>query len=231
MIARMVVSTGAGRIRVLSLVRFTILALACVLVAHTAIFIARYGTGPALGQAMSAQGHDAYWPAFLALVGGGTIALAVHSAARLAGLGRRAPRRTRSADGRTLPGYWPELLILWSRLLPVSTSIYAVQENLEHQAMFGHMPGLGVLWGPEGTFVAPGLILVTLLGAAVGALVRWRVRVLKSRPGSAPHSTGLDRVGAERAGARWDVVSAACSHARILVRGYAGRAPPVPVRP
>jgi hypothetical protein len=226
----MVVFAGAGRIRVLSLVRFGILALACVLVAHTSIFIARHGTGPALAQAMSTEGHDAYWPAFLIVVGGGVLALVAHGAVLLASLARPRPRRHRSADGRPLPGYWAELLVLWPKLLATATVLYALQENLEHEAMFGHMPGLGVLWGPEGSFALPGLLLATLLGAAVGALVRWRIHVLRARVGAPRSPQPRHRPGAKRAGRRWAIVGAVCAHAWILVRSDAGRAPPVPVR-
>ena len=223
----MVITTGVARARALAVARFATLVLACLLVAHTTIFIARYGIGPAFAAAMTAEGHDAYWPVFLLVVGGGSAVLGLSAARRLRGLAGRAPRRSRSADGAPLPAFGDELKRLWPNVCGATTVGYVLQENIEHLASHGHLPGAGVLWGPEGSFALPGLLRVSLFGAALGALVRWRVRVYVARIGR-----GADRARPRRpAGApparRWTIVGAICALAGMAVRLDAGRAPPV----
>jgi hypothetical protein len=99
----MVITTGVAGARALAAARFATLVLACLLVAHTTIIIARHGTGPAFAAAMTAEGHDAYWPAFFVIVVTGATIVAVAAARRLRDLAARAPRRRRSADGSPLP--------------------------------------------------------------------------------------------------------------------------------
>ena len=224
----MVITTGVARARALAAARFATLVLTCLLVAHTAIFIARYGTGPAFSAAMTAEGHDAYWPAFLLVVGGGSAALAFSAARRLRGLAGRVPRRRRSADGTPLPAFGDELKRLWPNLFGATTVAYVLQENIEHLAAHGHLPGAGVLWGPEGSFALPGLLLVSLFGAALGALVRWRVQVYVARIGRTAGRPRPRRAPAARPARRWAFVGATCALAQIAVRPDAGRAPPTP---
>jgi hypothetical protein len=222
----MVITTGVARARALAAARFATLVLACLLVAHTTIFIARHGTGEAFATAMRVEGHDAYWPAFVVVVGGGVAVLVVSAFARLWRLARRAPRRHRAADGTPLPSFADELKNLWPNLFGATTVLYAIQENVEHFAVQGHLPGSNILWGPEGSFAIPGLLLVSLCGAALGALVRWRVGVYVARIGRRGEGTPPRRIGASRPGRRWTFVGATCALARIAVRQDAGRAPP-----
>jgi hypothetical protein len=222
----MVITTGVARARALAAARFAILVLACLLVAHTAIFMARHGTGPAFAAAMSAEGHDVYWPAFILLAGGGTIVLIATAIRQLRRLARRAPRRCRSADGTPLPGFGVELKGLWPNLFGTTTILYAIQENIEHLAAQGHLPGANILWGPEGSFAIPGLLLVSLFAAALGALVRWRVRVYVARIGRGAERDRARRAMASRPARRWALIGATSAHARIAVRLDAGRAPP-----
>ena len=88
----MVITTGVARARALAAARFATLVLACLFVAHTTVFLARHGTGPAFATAMRIEGHDAYWPAFILVVGGGAAVLIVSAIGRLWRLasGRRA---------------------------------------------------------------------------------------------------------------------------------------------
>jgi hypothetical protein len=222
----MVITTGVVRARALSAARFATLVLACLLVAHTAIFMARHGTGPAFAAAMSAEGHDAYWPAFVLVVGGGTVVLVATAIRQLRRLAGRAPRRRRSADGTPLPAFGDELKVLWPNLFGATTILYAIQENIEHLAAQGHLPGANVLWGPEGSFAIPGLLLVSLLAAALGALVRWRVHVYAARIGRGAERARARRAIASRPARRWALVGAASALASIAVRPDAGRAPP-----
>jgi purine-cytosine permease-like protein len=222
----MVITTGLGRTRALAAARFAILVLACLFVAHTTIFLARYGAGEALATAMRVEGHDAYWPAFILVVGGGVAVLVVSAFARLWRLAKRAPRRHRSADGTPLPAFGDELKNLWPSLFGATTVLYAMQENIEHLAAQGHLPGANILWGPEGSFAIPGLLVVSLCGAAIGALVRWRTRVYAARIGRGREGPPPRRIGASRPGRRWTFVGATCALARIAVHQDAGRAPP-----
>ena len=70
-----------------------------------------------------------------------------------------------------------------------------IQENIEHLAAQGHLPGANILWGSEGSFAIPGLLLVSLCGAALGALVRWRVRVMSHGSAAAPKPPKVDASG------------------------------------
>jgi hypothetical protein len=222
----MVITTSIGRVRALAAARFATLVMACLLVAHTTIFVMRYGTGPAFAAAMTAEGHDAYWPAFLLVVGGGSAILAVSAAQRLRRLAGRAPRRRRSADGTPLPAFGNELRGLWPNVFGATTVLYAIQENIEHLATRGHLPGPGILWGPEGSYAIPGLLLASLAAAALGALVRWRVRVLVARIGRSAETPGPRRPIAAGPARRWAFVPAMSARARNAVRLDAGRAPP-----
>lgn len=223
----MVITTGVGRARALAAARFATLVLACLLVAHTAIFMARHGTGPAFAAAMTAEGHDAYWPAFILVVGGGSAVLVATAVSRLRRLAGRAPRRRRSADGTPLPAFGDELKALWPNLFGATTVLYTIQENVEHLASQGHLPGANIMWGPEGSFALPGLLLVSLFAAALGALVRWRVRVFAARIGRGAERARARRAFASRPARRWALVGAALAHARIAIRPDSGRAPPM----
>jgi hypothetical protein len=152
--------------------------------------------------------------------------LVVSAAARVRRLAKRAPRRRRAADGTPLPAFGDELKNLWPSLFGATTALYAVQENIEHLAAQGHLPGANILWGPEGSFAIPGLLLVSLCGAALGALVRWRVRVYVARIGRGAEGTPPRRIGAARPGRRWTFMGATCALTRIAVHQDAGRAPP-----
>jgi hypothetical protein len=222
----MVITTGIARARALAAARFATLVLACLLVAHTAIFLARHGTGPAFAAAMSAEGHDAYWPAFIVVVGGGTVVLVATALRQLRRLAGRAPRRRRSADGTPLLAFGDELKGLWPSLFGATTILYAIQENIEHLASQGHLPGANILWGPEGSFAIPGLLLVSLLASALGALFRWRVRVYVARIGRGAERARARRALPTRPARRWALVGAASALAGIVVRPDAGRAPP-----
>jgi hypothetical protein len=222
----MVITTGVARARALAAARFATLVLACLLVAHTAIFLARHGTGPAFAAAMSAEGHDAYWPTFILVVGGGTVVLVATALRQLKRLAGRAPRRRRSADGTPLPTFGDELKDLWPNLFGATTVLYAIQENIEHLASQGHLPGANILWGPEGSFAIPGLLLVSLLASALGALFRWRVRVYVARIGRGAEGARARRALPTRPARRWVLVGAASALARIAVSPDVGRAPP-----
>ncbi|MEW5992243.1 MAG: hypothetical protein AB1736_12975 [Chloroflexota bacterium] len=69
---------------------------------------------------------------------------------------------------------------LWLRLSVTVVATYIAQENIETASTGVPLPGLGVLAG-EHWIALPVLILVSLLVAAVGALVGWRRELILAR--------------------------------------------------
>src|SRR5471032_889340 len=100
----------------LLMMRFALLALGGLLVGHQAVYLAQYGDGAALTQAMTSGGHDGYWGLFTTVALSGLLLLLVRSAWRLVEL-RRASAAEGSVGLPHLPGhvrsYRRELLLLW----------------------------------------------------------------------------------------------------------------------
>lgn len=206
--------------------RLALLALACLLAAHDAVFVVQYGIGARLASAMSAGGHDGYWlPFSVAGLGAGT-ALLGGAMVTLHRLGRAAAGAELEA-ARDIRGWAGELSAVWPRLLLIVAAGFVVQENVEHLASEGALPGLGVLGGSEHPLGLLVIALVTLVAAAVGALVRWRIAVLRSLIVSTERA-GRRAIRSSVASAAWTVVAARAAHARLVTRRDAGRAPPRP---
>ena len=219
--------------RVLAALRFGLLALACLGLAHDAVFAAEHGLGAGFAQAMSAGGHDGYWPIFSVVVVISFTLLGLSTAVRigrLAGAGR--PLSGRGAPtglalrGRPARSYLQDLRALWLPLLALTASGFTIQENIEHLAGHRHLIGLGALAGPEYPLALPAIALVTLVAAALGALVRWRIAVLEARVAGRLHVARPRGHAARRPAERWLDVASILAHARFLTRLDAGRAPP-----
>jgi hypothetical protein len=193
-------------------------------VAHDAIYVAQYGVGDAYARAMSAGGHDAYWtPTRLVL--GMSAALIFVLTLRLLGRLRRGAADTPETPGG--PSYVEELGRTWLRLFPTVAVLFVAQENLEHLATDGHLPGLGFL---AGSLTLPVLATTTFVLAAIGSLLRWRIRLLEARMAAATRARFAPPVA--MVGDRgWLVIAAAIAHFWILGRRDAGRAPPSILRP
>jgi hypothetical protein len=58
------------------------LAVVSLLVGHELVYALRYGVGAALARAMTARGHDGYWPLFLVVAGTALVLLLVAAAVR-----------------------------------------------------------------------------------------------------------------------------------------------------
>ncbi len=205
--------------------RFVSLVAVGALVAHDAIFAAQYGLGAKRDLALAGTAHG-YWPAFaaLALLAGG-LGLAA-AASVLVHLKRALHRLPASRPPTGTPGYAGELLRLWPRLFLAVTLAFALQENVEHVAAGRDLPGLWVLSWPEYPLALPVIAAVSLLLAAAGAWLRWRIDVLTGRlaaaKAAARRTTNIPLAPASR----WRLVAAVVAHARILARSDAGRAPP-----
>ncbi len=228
----MVITLARGHRGLAWLTRLVLLVLVADLLAHDAAY---RSLGAAVGRTPPLTWHD-YWPLFLAVVAvAGTSGLV------------RALRRLRSlecafqgaATGATpfggsgspvhppLPSYHRELLVLWPAVTVLTAVAFLVQENLEHLVATGAWFGLAPLDGRLQPDAVPLVVLSSLVAAAAGALVRWRVRTLEYRLELV--ATAFPRPAADRADRAWRLVAAASRRRRQLVRLDAGRAPPIRV--
>ncbi len=235
----MILTLGRRAFAVAWLARLLLLVPAADLLAHDAIY--RSLANGAAGRPQPLTDHD-YWPLFVGLVValavGGTWpslrrlwrlegALRAAASGRLGAAGLAGARRSGSGapgSGSGAPGYHRELALLWPVVTLATTGLFLVQENLEHLAATGSWFGLAPLDGrlhPDAlAFVAAASLVV----AALGALVRWRVRVLEGRLRAAVDH--FPRPAPERVEGGWWLVAAVCRYERMLVRLDAGRAPP-----
>lgn len=154
---------------------FIVLALAVLLVAHQLVYLATYGWR-GIERALASAGHDAYWLAI-----GSAVSLAL-----LVGLGlclrrwRELRAELRRSDGGRRPRAridWDEVrttvIELVPRLALVALVLFFVQENVEHYLHHaGHVPGLGVLIGPDYVATLPIFLAISVVVALVNALLR-----------------------------------------------------------
>jgi hypothetical protein len=172
---------------------------------------------------MSAQGHDAYWTPVSVLLTAGVVLVVLATLAAYRRL--RADAVAATMTLATGPSYVHELASIWLRLFPTVAVLFAVQENVEHFAVDGHLAGIEPLIGPGSSIVLPVLAVTTFVLAAVGSLVRWRIRVLEARIAAVARQRFALAPAASRPAA-WATVAAAIAHRWILGRRDAGRAPP-----
>ena len=161
---------------------FIVLALAGLLVAHQRVYVATYGWR-GIERALASAGHDAYW-----FVIGSVVSLAL-----LAGLALSLRRwLTLRAELRRSAGTRrPRTTIDWAqvrgtvgnlvpRLALAALVLFFVQENVEHYLHHaGHVPGLGVLLGPEYVATLPIFFTVAVVVALVTALLRLGLAALE----------------------------------------------------
>lgn len=219
----MILWASIDRVRLGRRVRVGILAIVALLIAHDAIFLAEYGDGPSFARAMTEGGHDGYWLPFtiVAILGGGLLLL--RALTKLRHL-RAQASATGWIEELPAPSYLSELLGIWRVLFPLVTVLFAAQENLEHLTMHGHLLGLGAVAGSENPLALPVIAAVTCVLAALGALLRWRVAVLRSHIAAA--TAAHPRAAGERICPEWGSIHAAAPHRWIACRLDAGRAPP-----
>lgn len=227
----MVITLDRRHARIGWLTRFLLLVPATDLLAHDAIYRSLAG-GSEAPRSLAAH---AYWPLFVAVVAvlvGSSVWRALGHIQRLEVALRAAPalreagakRQRAASDHGAPPSYHREFCSLWPLVAGGTAFLFLVQENLEHLAASGSWLGLAPL---DGRLHRDALLLIaaaSLVVAALGALVRWRVRALERRLVLATSS--FPRPATDRPGQRWSLVAAVCRHRRMLLRLDAGRAPP-----
>ena len=137
MIGSMTFVASPRSARVLAAIRFLLLAVGCLLVAHDAVFAAEYGLGAGFVRAMSQGGHDGYWPAFSVVATAALTLLGLWSAVRIGRLvvssgpppaaHRYAGAVARSRPRAGAPAYRTELRRLWLPLFALTATGFAVQ--------------------------------------------------------------------------------------------------------
>lgn len=185
------------RVRPLSLGSFTILGslvLASLALSHHLIYFLAHGSGESYSRAMTEAGHDRYWTTFLLLIGAVTVALTavgVRQLRRLATLAAAARVGNVNVRDVGVDRFFRILVPLWMRLMLLTVVAFLLQENIESASVGQVLPGLGPINGEHGVAL-PVIGAVSLLIAAVRALVRWRRDVLLARLGAARLSFGRE---------------------------------------
>lgn len=222
----MVVQTSRRAARALPWLRLLALLPISLLLGHDAVFLAQFGLGDDFQRAMSGGGHDGYWIAFSLVISALAAGLLLREAVRAARLSSRlrpSVASTSSLDG----GYRREFRSIWPALFLATSLGFALMENLEHLALGLAPHGLGALIGTEHPTAVPILALVTAAVAAIGALVRWRIRVLEARvAGQAAREQRLRGPRSLAPAREWLAAGTLRPIAWFLVRLDAGRAPP-----
>jgi hypothetical protein len=202
--------------------RFAVLAVLGVVVGHDAVYAVGHGLGDGYRTAMSALGHDAYWVPLTVMAVVAALAVLVTAASTILGLRRRLSAKA-SVDHAPAVSYRSTVWRIWPRLFLVVVAAFVVQENLEQWRSFEGATGIDVLVTTS-PLAVPVLALVTLVLAAVGALVRWRIEHLRARLAhSAAHAArAVDPISPSPEWRLADIAAVAW----LLVRRDAGRAPP-----
>lgn len=230
----MVVTVARGHRALARLVRLLALVAVADLVTHDAIYRSIDAAG---GRPQPLTEHG-YWPLFLLVVVAVVTSGLVRSVRRVRYLKRVlrtgtpfGPVAATSFDRGALTGhartptYHRELLVLWPAVAAGTALAFLVQENIEHVVATGSWFGLAPLDGrlhPDAVLL---LLAASLVVAAAGAHVRWRVRALEHCLEVA--ALVFPRPAADCADRSWRLVASACQHRRLLVRLDAGRAPPI----
>ncbi len=231
----MLVLTGRRTARALPWLRLLALLPLSLFLGHGAIFSIQYGFGDNLRTAMSAGGHDSYWLAFSIVITALTALYGAREGLRAIGLQRRLSRAEHgplpagvTCDPETGGSWRREFRSIWPLLFLVTAIGFVVQENLEHLALGQTPHGIGSLIGTEHPFAVPVLALVSAAVAALGALVRWRVRILEARVERAIRDAASrrPRTHAFAPAREWPHIGSLRGLAWLLVRLQAGRAPP-----
>ena len=203
-------------------IRAAVTALASLVLAHSLIFIAGYGSR--FGAAMQQSGHDHGWALAAATsigLAGSTLGIALGRLIHL----RRTARRARAVTLPTEPGlgaFATRWLAWWIALAAITVVLFVLQENLELAGVGTRSPGFGVLTSAAYPNAIAIIVAVALGISLVAALLGWRASVLTARIEAARLRTGTSAAPAVRLHEPIDR-----RQASLLGRRLAGRAPPL----
>ena len=189
------------------------------LAAHQVAYSLAAGSAEAYAATMSATGHDGIWLPLVAIVLFALSLVGFVAARRLLDLSARAARGAGRPAEVPIRVYAGMVAAHWPRFAAATAIIYAVQENTERALAGATPPGLDVLIA-HGPGPVLGIVVASLLVAAVAALVRWRSRVLVARIRAALARTRHRQV-------RRPLLVESRWRARAWVAATASRAPPV----
>jgi hypothetical protein len=190
-------------------------------VAHDLIYRARYDWAYSQGEV---DGHG-YWPLMILLTITAFAAITFRSVRRLAAASSDAQGQPeeQSFSASTAASEFRALLV---GLLPRVVAAYVVLENVEHLLNHGHVEGIDVLFGPGNELVLPIIAAVASALSLLGALVRWRERILVAQARRLRALNVRYRHTRTAPPTRW-VVTGALIRLRLLLAPHdVGRAPP-----
>ena len=228
----MILEVRSAAAAALGALRFGLLALAALVLAHDIVYLQAHGAEA--GHALEALGHAGHRPALVMAAAGASVALTAWSVARLISLASRLNRGNRWGRGaaiarrtaRTRPGYVGTCVRLWALLSLVVVPAFFVQENLEHQGTTGIFPGIGVFTGAHAGAL-PTLLAVILVVAAIGSLVRWQIARLTQRLTVAHELAWRAEVEPPMPAQAFQLVALLVRLRWLLARRTPERAPPV----
>jgi hypothetical protein len=214
--------------RSVALVRVAGLVVLTLVLAHEAVFLARYGS--TYGEALQHSGHGSAWSDAVTVVLLGAALILAGSLAGVYRLTRQVATASRDArDRATILG--PADLRRISRgwlgmalaLGPTVLVLLTIQENLEHLSAGLALPGMGILISPEYPFAVVITLAAALGVALVATLLAWRRDVLVGRLRAlAPQPRRRPSLGPQPRSVRL-----AARRGSILARRLGRRAPPV----
>ncbi len=209
--------------------RVLMLTLAAFVLSHDLIYLITYRAS--YDQVMSQTGHGAQWNATVLVVAALAIGLVITAVVRLRQLSRLGDALGQgSVSLRPETGEWKHLvhqaLRSWLIILPAALILFVISENTEHLSAGLPLPGLSVLgsMGYVATFMV--FALVSLVGAFLDALYRWRRELLAARIAAARARLARPTVGSARRPLPW----VEPRHSSIVLHHIAGRAPPAYAR-
>jgi hypothetical protein len=162
-------------------IRAAVTALASLVLAHSVIFLAGYGSR--FSAAMVHTGHDHGWAlAAVTSIGlaGSMLGVAVGRLLQL----RRTARMAGAVSQPSEPGlraFGTRWLLWWIGLTATTALLFVLEENFELSRVGASLPGIGILTSAAYPNAIAIIVVVALGISLVAALLGWRSSVLVAR--------------------------------------------------